>query len=183
MHITNTIRLIWQHIYRLYGVRANVKIGKHVHIGIGSILWAPRLLEVGNEVYIGKGCTIEVDGQIGDYVLIANQVGLVGRLDHDFHAIGTPMRYAPWIGDPDYRGKGKDEKIIVENDVWIGHGAIILSGVYIGRGAIIAAGSVVTRPVERYVIVAGVPAKPIGLRFSPEEIVKHEQALFALERA
>jgi acetyltransferase-like isoleucine patch superfamily enzyme len=180
--MNNLINQIWQRLYRLYGVRANVKLGKRVHIGIGSRLWAPSLLEVGNDVYIGRDCIISVNGQIGNYVLIANKVGLIGRLDHDFHAIGKPIRYAPWIGDPDFNGKGKEKKIIVDSDVWIGYGAIILSGVHIGRGAIISAGSVVTKSVEPYVIVAGVPAKQIGFRFSPGEIVDHEQNLSKYER-
>lgn len=173
---------IWQYFYRLYGVRANVKLGRNIHIGIGSILWAPRLLEVGSDVYIGRGCTIAVDGRIGDYVLIGNQVGLVGRLDHDFRTVGKPVRYAPWIGDPDFKGEGKDKQVFIERDVWIGYGAIILSGVHVGRGAIISAGAVVTRSVEPYVIVAGVPANPIGVRFSPDEIVEHERCLSILRR-
>jgi virginiamycin A acetyltransferase len=61
--------------------------------------------------------------------------------------------------------------------VWIGYGAIILSGVHIGHGAIIAAGSVVTKDVEPYIIVAGVPAHNIGERFSKEEIMLHERNL------
>jgi acetyltransferase-like isoleucine patch superfamily enzyme len=175
------IKPIWQYFYRLFFVNANVKIGKRVSIGIGSRLWAPHLLEIGHDVYIGKGCNFAVDGQIGNYVLIGSQVGFVGRWDHDYSVVGKPMRFAPWIGDPDFNGKGKDSKIIVESDVWIGYEAIILSGVCIGRGAIIAAGSVVTKSVEPYAIVAGVPAKPIGVRFSPEEIVKHEEQLLKYE--
>jgi len=52
----------------------------------------------------------------------------------------------------------------IEDDVWIGHGAIILKGVRIGRGAVIAAGSVVSRNVEPYTVVGGIPAKIIGHR-------------------
>lgn len=58
--------------------------------------------------------------------------------------------------------------IIVGNDVWIGEKAIVLKGA-IGDGAIVAAGAVVTKDVEPYTIVAGVPARPIGKRFSPEQ--------------
>ncbi len=59
--------------------------------------------------------------------------------------------------------------IVVGNDVWIGTRAIILSGVKIGDGAIIGAGAVVTKDVQPYEIVAGVPAKYIKRRF-PEHI-------------
>lgn len=168
-------RRIWQKIYRIYAIRKNVTVGSSVHIGLGSILWAPNYLSVGNDVYIGKGCTIEVDGKIGNYVLIANHVGLVGRFDHNYKSIGVPMRYSPWIGDN--TENLSDEGIVIEDDVWIGFGAIVLSGVKIGHGAIVAAGSVVTKNVDPYSIVAGVPAQSIGQRFSNEEIINHELAL------
>lgn len=60
--------------------------------------------------------------------------------------------------------------IIVEDDVWIGNNAIILSGITIGKGAIVAAGSVVTKNVEPYSIVGGNPAQLIKYRFSEEVI-------------
>lgn len=174
---TSLIRNLWQKIYRLYAVRENVTLGERVHIGIGSILWAPNSLQIGNDVYIGKNCTIEVDGYIGNYVLIANMVGIIGRWDHDFLAIGRPMSQTPWIGDSDYKGAGLGKKIIIEDDVWVGFGSILLSGIKIGRGAVIAAGSVVTKDVEPYSIVAGVPARQTSVRFTENEILQHESKL------
>jgi len=168
---------MWQRLYRLYAVREHVTLGERVHIGLGSILWAPNSLKIGNDVYIGKNCTIEVDGVIGNYVLIANMVGLIGRMDHDYRTIGRPMSKTPWIGDSDYKGEGRGQTIIVNDDVWIGYGAILLSGIQVGRGAIIAAGSVVTRDVPPYAIVAGVPAIFIGMRFTEDEIVQHENLI------
>jgi acetyltransferase-like isoleucine patch superfamily enzyme len=60
--------------------------------------------------------------------------------------------------------------IIIENDVWIGSNVLLLSGVTIKTGAVIAAGSVVTKDVEPYTIVGGIPAKKIKSRFSDDEI-------------
>ena len=60
--------------------------------------------------------------------------------------------------------------IIIDDDVWIGFGATIMSGVHIGQGAVIAAGSVVTKDVPPYAIVGGVPAKVIKYRF-PSDII------------
>ena len=59
---------------------------------------------------------------------------------------------------------GDNQEVIINDDVWIGARAMILGGVTIGRGAVIAAGSVVTRDVEPYDIVGGLPAKKIGER-------------------
>ena len=55
--------------------------------------------------------------------------------------------------------------IIVDDDVWIGYGVTILSGVHIGQGAVIASGAVVSKDVEPYSVVGGVPARIIKYRF------------------
>lgn len=62
--------------------------------------------------------------------------------------------------------------IVIGNDVWIGFEAVIMAGVTIGDGAIIASRAVVTKDVEPYSIVGGVPAKPIRKRFSEEKIAE-----------
>jgi len=71
------------------------------------------------------------------------------------------------------RRKGK--AVTVGNDVWIGHNSIIMPGVTIGNGAVIGAGAVVTKDVEPYSVVAGVPAIKIKMRFFDDLIVKLEQ--------
>jgi acetyltransferase-like isoleucine patch superfamily enzyme len=168
------VRRFWQLAYRRYAVRANVTTGKNLHLGVGTILWAPRSLRVGDDVYIGKGCTIECDGSIGNGVLIGNRVGIVGRNDHDLHAVGVSIRCAPWVGDP---GGPRNEPVSIGDDVWIGYGAIVLSGVGIGRGAVVAAGAVVTGEVEAYAVVAGNPARVVGSRFDESEQERHEKLL------
>ncbi|MGW6097123.1 DapH/DapD/GlmU-related protein [Streptomyces sp. NPDC055157] len=131
---------------------------------------------MGRDVYIGKGCTIEADGTIGDCVLIANRVGIVGRTDHAMRQIGTTVRQADWVGDhPDRLSR----PVHVGTDVWIGYGAVVLSGINIGRGAVVAAGAVVTTDVAPYDIVAGSPAAPVGRRFGSDEIAQHERLLTA----
>lgn len=154
-----------------------MSLAPDVHVGFGSVLWAPRRLTVDADTYIGRYCTIMCDGRIGRWVSIGNGVGLVGRYDHDYTTIGLPLRRAPWIGDAGYRGPGRELEVVIGDDVWVGFGAIILTGVTVGRGAIVAAGAVVTHDVGPYSIVAGNPARCVGQRFSPEEAARHELVL------
>ena|GEM_PF-430991 len=173
------LRPLWLRIFKLYAIRGNVICMKDLHLGIGSKIFAPTRLTIGRDVYIGKLCTIECDGEIGDGVMIANAVGIVGRHDHDFTVVGTSIRRAPWIGDKDYVKGERKTDVTIGSDVWIGYGAIVLSGVAVGRGAIVAAGSVVTRDVRPYAIVAGNPAREVGSRFSADVAIRHEQLLRA----
>ena len=175
--VLSSLRPLWQMIYKLYAIRANVKTGRNLHLGIGSKIAAPRSLVIGNDVYVGKLCTIECDGEIGDDVMMANAVGIIGRFDHDHTVVGVPMLKAPWIGDPDYQGAGRDLRVVIGSDVWIGFGAIIFSGVTIGRGAIIGAGSVVMSDVRPYAIVLGNPARMVGARFAVDAIARHEELI------
>lgn len=149
-------------------------IGKGFHAGARVRIWAKDTLTIGRNFYIGRDSQIETDCIIGDNVILANKVGVVGRYDHHYQQIGTPIRLASQIRDMDYDWKGKGIITHVGNDVWVGFGVIILSGISIGDGAIIAAGSVVTKDVEAYTIHAGNPAKKIADRFNNiEDRLKH----------
>ncbi len=64
----------------------------------------------------------------------------------------------------------RQDLVTIGNDVWIGHNATIMPGVTIGNGAVIGTGAVVTKDVEPYSIVVGVPAKKIKMRFSDDLI-------------
>lgn len=152
--------------------------GPGLHIGSGVRLWAPDRIDIGSNVYIGKQVSVECNADIGDFVLIANRVAFMGRNDHDFRVVGMPVRFSPWVGDRKRVSPYREEKVVIEPDVWIGYGAIVLTGVRVGRGAIVAAGSVVTKDVAPYQIVGGNPAKPIGRRFSDDEdIRRHEMGI------
>jgi len=176
--IRNLFKTLLEKIYNLYAVRHGVHLGKQVHVGIGSILWAPNRLEVGDNVYIGKYCTIECDGEIGAHTMLGNQVGLIGRHDHDIWDIRYSVRCSRWIGNQDSESSGlMRSQINIGPDVWIGYGAILLSGISVGRGSVVAAGSVVTKDVPPYAIVAGCPAAPKGMRFSAAQVEEHEQHL------
>jgi acetyltransferase-like isoleucine patch superfamily enzyme len=144
------------------------RIGSNFHAGRGVVLWAKNGISIGRNCYIGRYSQIECDAVIGDDVILANRVAFVGRYDHHYQQIGVPTRLASQIRDADYAWKGLTSRVIVEDDVWIGYGAIVLSGVTIRQGTIVAAGAVVTGDVEAFSIYGGVPARRIGTRFETE---------------
>jgi acetyltransferase-like isoleucine patch superfamily enzyme len=177
--ILNTLKtfriLLLVHIkWRNYVIGKNPFIGRHVHI------WAKNSIIIGKNFYIGKFSQIECDVEIGDNVILASHVALIGRYDHHYQQIGVPIRLASQIRDKHYTWKGLSQKIIVEDDVWIGHGSLVLSGIKIARGSIIAAGSIVTKDVQPFSIYAGAPAKKIGDRFENSSDLNEHMRLYNL---
>jgi len=164
--------------FAVFGKSSFLAYGRDLHVGKGTRLWAPKFLTIGDCVYIGKQVHLEANCRIGNYCLIANRVAIVGRHDHDFTAVGFPVRFSPWVGSSRFPSEYIDEAAVIEDDVWLGYGAIVLTGVTIGRGCVVAAGSMVTRDIPPYSIVAGVPARVIGARFGdPDTIARHEHAI------
>ena len=144
---------------------------KNRHNGTTMInMFQSDKVSVGNYTY-GK-LTVFSDNEkehlfIGHFCSIAPGVTFV--LEHPTNHISTfPFKVKALKSEK--REAVSKGNIVVEDDVWIGTNATILSGVHIGQGAIIAAGSVVTKDVEPYAIVGGVPAKTIKYRFEPEMI-------------
>lgn len=136
------------------------QLGLKIAPGIGS--------RVGRFAYIGDGFETTDPVCIGDLCMISTHVKIAGN-DHGTDKVGTPTRLY----------FKRDTKITVfEADAWIGKGAIIRAGTQIGRGAVVAAGAVVTKNVEPYTIVAGVPAMLIRRRYSPADERDHDLALF-----
>ncbi|MBJ7323339.1 MAG: acyltransferase [Rhodococcus sp.] len=158
---------------RAVAVRANVSYCRDLHVGPGSVVWAPNHLGIGRRVYVGKNVTLQFDGEVGDGVLFANGCGVVGRYDHDYTQVGHCIRDADWVGDH----QRLSSPTYIGSDVWIGFNAVVQSGIKIGNSSIVAAGSVVTRDLPDNVIAAGVPAKVLRARFSAEEFDAHWEAL------
>jgi len=159
-------------LYRRY------QIGPGFHSGIRVRIWARQKVVIGKNFYIGRDSFIESDVVIGDNVIWANRVALVGRYDHHYQQIGVPIRLASQIRDKDYNWLGLNDLTVIEDDVWIGYGSTIMSGVRIGQGSIIAAGSVVTKDAEPYSIYAGVPAKKIKDRFNSKQDLENHLRLY-----
>lgn len=128
-------------------------------MGRGSVLTAIYSLSIGSRVYIGKYCSIEVEGNIGSDVLIGNHVLIVGRRDHDWRAQSSIFS-APHVTDE----RALSLPLTIGSNVWIGAGSVVLSGLSIGDDAIVAAGSTVRHDVPPGTIVAGNPATFAALR-------------------
>jgi len=142
---TNTLRVT---CYRAF---FGMKIGRGARVESGClILGGPRRITIGARSVINRG--VVLDGRfplsIGANVSISIQA-MILTLQHDLQA-------------SDFRPVGAP--VAIGDRVFIGTRAIVLPGVSIGEGAAVAAGAVVTGDVEPFVIVGGVPAKPIGTR-------------------
>ncbi len=140
------IHAIRKIIYRFAGVQ----IGKGSTIHMWCNFFNPSNIVIGEDTIIGDHAFL--DGRkkliIGNHVDIASQV-LIYNSQHD-------------IESEDFHAVEKD--VIIEDYVFIGPRVIILPGVTIGKGAVIGAGAVVTKNIEPFTIVGGIPAQKIGMR-------------------
>lgn len=157
------------------------RINRHFQVGRGTRINGPVTV-VGSDA-----CTI------GRYCAFAGGIRLITS-NHDTNHLSVQnallRRVLGRVFVEEKRG------ITIGNDVWMGDSVTVLAGVDIGDGAVVGAGAVVTRSVAPYTVVAGVPARPLRPRFSPEMIallqeirwwtwseeqMRSRQALFALD--
>lgn len=136
----------------------------------------PRGFEKNNVLYhypinhdrliIGKFCSIACGAKF-----------IFNCANHTLKSLSTytfPLFFEEWDLPKTEVATAWDNKgdIVIGNDVWIGYDAVIMAGVHIGDGAIIGTRAVVTKDVEPYSIVGGVPAKEIRKRFAPDVVAK-----------
>lgn len=148
--------------------RGELVVGDYVHVsGKLSVIFGARFVErprltIGDHTDIAHECSFVVgrEVRIGRHVQIA---GRVSFRDSSGHPVDPGRRKA---GEPPDATDVKP--IIVHDNVWIGVGALLLPGAEIGEGSIVAANAVVSGPVAAYTIVAGNPARRVGLVSPPE---------------
>lgn len=133
----------------------NLSIGDGTSIPKGSIIYCTNAkCTIGNKVVFGPKPTIIT----GDH-----RIDIIGK-----HIIDIKE---------DEKLPENDLPIVIEDGCWIGANVTILKGVTIGKGSVVAAGAIVTKSCEPYSIIGSVPAKLIKMRFSPDQISQHENAL------
>lgn len=167
--IEDRVRLRWASNIRL-GRGAYLDHGVYIHATPGGVTIGPESyvmhnailhvynfrdlpdagIHIGARSLIGEGCVLRGQGgiHIGDDVYLAPLVQVLA-VDHCYDNLHVPISQQPIMT----RG------IVIDDDVWIGGGAVILDGVHIGRHSVVAAGAVVTRDVPSYTVVGGVPAR------------------------
>ena len=154
MHIRN---FLLRGLYRLNLHPDSVLMGRFE-------LRRPARISIGKGTVVGDRC--ELDGRmgltIGCNVNISSEVK-VYTLQHDYRLPGFPNQGGP---------------VYIEDYVWLSTRSMILPGVRVGRGAVVAAGSVVTRDVAPLAVVAGIPARVIGVR--PEAALEYSPASYRI---
>jgi maltose O-acetyltransferase len=152
LHLVGCVPL--HHIRRFFYRLAGMKIGKGSTVHMGTVFFDPRNISVGEDTIVGEGALL--DGRdtlcIGNHVDIATDV-MIYNSEHNVHA----EHFAAEEGVI-------EAPVHIEDYVFIGPRVIILPGVTIGKGAVVGAGAVVTKDVEPFMIVGGIPAKVIGER-------------------
>jgi acetyltransferase-like isoleucine patch superfamily enzyme len=144
------------------GKQARIELGRWSWIGHGTKIRSHEgVVSIGAKTVLGQECTISAFQQvsIGRECVIADRVMLID-FDHGVVEVDRPVRQ---------QGIYKRD-VRVGNNVWIGYGACILRGVTVGDNAIIGTSAVVTRDVPANAVVAGVPARLIRMRKSPERM-------------
>lgn len=155
--------------------------GKTVFIDIGCYIRELKNIFTGHKLCLGMFCEIYASGGQGERIEIGDNVTMNSRamINADcagFIKIGNNVIMGPNIilrasnhrfdrRAVPVREQGHEAgRIVIGDDVWFGANVVVLPNVTIGRGAIVGAGAVVTKDVKEYTIVAGVPAKEIGVR-------------------
>jgi phosphonate metabolism protein (transferase hexapeptide repeat family) len=148
-----------------------VECGPFSEVGQRVVL---RDVKLGDFSYIERHSEA-IYADIGKFCSIASNVR-INALEHPMERLTThkltyrPNEYFFFQGvDQEFRSRRQNKRVTIGNDVWIGHGAVIMPGIMIGHGAVIGANAVVTKDVEAFAVVTGVPARFLKWRF-PEGV-------------
>ena len=165
---------LWDWIWAPVWKRAMKSCGRGVYLRpMSSDIKGLKNLSIGDGTSIPKGSTFyctEAPLTIGKKVVFGPRPTIITG-DHRIDIIGKHIIDVT----VDEKLPENDMPVVIEDGVWVGANVTILKGVTIGRGSVVAAGAVVTKSCAPYSIIGGVPAKLIKMRFTEEEIKKHEE--------
>ena len=149
--------------------------GKNSVIGYPVYITSAKALHMAENSVLRRGASIQNNKNehvyIGKYSVISINVTIV--TNNHRSTVGIPQCL---LGASHINDTTKD--IHIGEDVWVGTNATILAGGDLGRGCIVGACSVVTKQVPPYALVVGSPARIVGVKFSIDQILEHEKALY-----
>lgn len=150
-------------------VMKSCRLGRYVAIAERVVL---REVEVGDFSYFERHAEA-IYTTIGKFCSMAANTR-INALEHPLERVTThkvsyrPNEYFRYLGvDNAFRERRRAKQVTIGNDVWIGHGAVIMPGIAVGNGAVVGANAVVTHNVAAYEIIAGSPARKLRDRFAP----------------
>lgn len=168
--------------------KKNAKLSISANVSLDSVFEGSNVIshhttfcgQMGYGSYIGADSRIF--GKVGRFSSIAGNVKVIGGKHPSNTFVSTHPAFFSLLKqngetfvhtqkfkENAFADESNKFPVVIGNDVWIGEGVSILPGIKIGDGAIIAAGATVTKDVEPYSVVGGVPAKLIKKRFTEEE--------------
>jgi acetyltransferase-like isoleucine patch superfamily enzyme len=151
MGLGNNIANLAQTLYTRWLSLHFGAVGQNCMFVTFSKFFCPKNILIGNNVFINQQCILVAEEKI----TIGNNVSI------GFRAMIITSNNEVDINQESRQRIHYQEPIVIEDDVWIGSGAIILSGVTIGKGSVVAAGAVVTKDVPARTLVGEVPARII----------------------
>ncbi len=148
------LELLPQFLRRIFFKAMFRRLGAAGLIDYKTYFRYPSKMSIGNHSYINHGCCFYGSSLAGVEIVIGNEV-----------ALGPHVRIFTATHDySTYDLKDVAATVVVEDNVWVGGGTIILPGVTIGRGAIVGAGSVVTKDIPAFSVAVGNPARVVNTR-------------------
>lgn len=167
-------------------IKNHLQKAKYQNISTGCIVPKDIIISDRNKLVMMEGAQLEP----GALILNINAKFIIGK----YSGVGPNVtvitgnhmsivgKYLMDVTDDDKRAYDpegmQDQDVVLEEDVWVGANVTLLNGVRVGRGAVLAAGTVCRTKIPPYAIVTGNPAKLVGFRFTPEQIIEHEALLY-----
>jgi len=153
------------------------------YIADSANLVPPLKIDRPQNVYMYENTKVEnstISTVLSKFIMKKGSAAAEGLSVHTGNHMQLVGKFYRTVTNEDKLNSGKvfDKDVVVEEDVWIGCNVTLLSGAHLGRSSVIAAGAVVTSNIPPYCIAGGVPAKPIKFKWTIDQILEHELALY-----